>query len=70
MTSKRIRPPTITLLGDGQLDTLTLGQADPWLLLADDEAVDLSAVAVNEKMIRRKLTRCPRGSQIRCRLRP
>jgi hypothetical protein len=33
---------TISLLGNGQLDTLALGQTDPWLLLADDEDVALS----------------------------
>jgi hypothetical protein len=29
----------VTLLGDGELDTLTLGQGDPGLLLANDEDV-------------------------------
>ena len=42
MTSERIRSSPITLLGDGKLDTLALGQADPRLLLTNDEAVGKS----------------------------
>jgi len=30
---------TISLLSDGQLDTLALGQTDPWLFLTNDEDV-------------------------------
>jgi hypothetical protein len=33
---------TISLLGNGQLDTLALGQTDPWLFLANDEDVAFS----------------------------
>jgi len=33
----------ISLLGDRQLNTLALGQRDPWLLLANDEDVGLSS---------------------------
>lgn len=32
----------VTLLSNGELDTLTLGQRDPWLLGADDENVVLA----------------------------
>jgi hypothetical protein len=32
----------VTLLGDGKLDTLALGEGDPGLLLADDEDVALT----------------------------
>ena len=32
----------VTLLGDGELDTLALGQGDPGLVLADDEDVALT----------------------------
>jgi len=31
----------VSLFGNGKLDTLALGQADPWLLLANDEDVAL-----------------------------
>ncbi|KAL8413650.1 hypothetical protein RB594_005060 [Gaeumannomyces avenae] len=34
--------PAVTLLSDGELDTLTLGQRDPRLLSADDENVALT----------------------------
>ena len=34
--------PTVTLLSDGELDTLALGQGDPGLLEADDEDVALT----------------------------
>jgi len=39
MTSKRVRTSPVALLGDGKLDTLALGQANPRLLLTNDEAV-------------------------------
>lgn len=32
----------VTLLGDGELDTLALGQGDPGLVLTDDEDVGLT----------------------------
>ena len=32
----------VTLLSNGELDTLTLGQGDPWLLASDDENVVLA----------------------------
>lgn len=32
----------VSLLGDGELDTLALGQRDPWLLGSDDENVVLT----------------------------
>jgi hypothetical protein len=37
-----MRPAAITLLGNGELDTLALRQTDPWLLLANDENVGLT----------------------------
>merc|ERR1712129_186681 len=37
-----VRPPAISLLGNGQLDTLALWQANPRLLLANDENVALT----------------------------
>ena len=36
MASESMGSAAITLLSDGELDTLALGQADPGLLLADD----------------------------------
>ena len=30
------RPAAVTLVRNGKLDTLALGQRDPWLLLTDD----------------------------------
>jgi hypothetical protein len=36
-----VRPAAVTLVGDGKLDTLTLGQRDPWLLLANDAGCTL-----------------------------
>lgn len=35
--------PAVTLLSDGELDTLALGQGDPGLLSADDENVALTS---------------------------
>lgn len=32
----------VTLLSNGELDTLTLGQGDPWLFASDDENVVLA----------------------------
>jgi hypothetical protein len=39
---KSICPTAVTLLSDGELDALALGQADPGLLLANDEDVGLT----------------------------
>jgi hypothetical protein len=36
VASNGVRPAAVTLLGNSELDTLTLGQGDPWLLLSDD----------------------------------
>jgi hypothetical protein len=47
LTSKRICAATVTLLRNGKLDTLALGQTDPGLLLAN-YAVNLSAVVPNQ----------------------
>ena len=41
MTSKGVRPAAVTLLSDGELDTLALRQRDPWLLLSDDASRSL-----------------------------
>ncbi len=42
MTSQRVRAPAIPLLGDRQLHTLALWQADPRLFTPDDEDVALT----------------------------
>ena len=42
MTSQSIRASAVTLLRNGELDTLTLGQGDPWLLASNDEDVALT----------------------------
>lgn len=42
MTSHGVRPPPVALLGDGQLDTLALGEGNPGLLAANDEDVALT----------------------------
>ena len=42
MTSDGVGATAVTLLGDGKLDTLALGQGDPRLVLADDEDVTLA----------------------------
>ena len=42
MASQGVGASAVTLLGDGQLDTLALGQGDPGLLGADDEDVALT----------------------------
>lgn len=39
VASKSIGPTAISLLRDGKLDTLALGQTYPWLLAADDEDI-------------------------------
>ena len=36
VTSDGVRPAAVTLLSNGKLDALALGQRDPWLLLSDD----------------------------------
>lgn len=42
LASKSVSAAAVTLLGDGELDTLALGEGDPGLLLADDEDVALT----------------------------
>lgn len=42
MASQSLGSAAVSLLSDGQLDTLTLGQRDPGLLRADDENVVLA----------------------------
>lgn len=42
MTSQSSRAPAVTLLGDGELDALALGEGNPGLLAADDEDVALT----------------------------
>jgi len=42
VASLGVGAPAIPLLGDGELDTLALGQRDPGLLAADDEDVALT----------------------------
>lgn len=42
LASKGVSAAAVTLLGDGELDTLALGEGDPGLLLADDENVALT----------------------------
>lgn len=42
LASQGVSPAAVTLLGNGQLDTLTLGQRDPGLLRANNEDVALT----------------------------
>ena len=42
MAGQGVGPTAISLLGNGELDTLALGQGDPGLLGADDEDVGLT----------------------------
>jgi hypothetical protein len=42
-------PATITLVSNGELDALALGQADPWLLATDD-AADMLAIALRNSI--------------------
>lgn len=42
VTSESVGTAAVTLLGDGELDTLALGQGDPGLLGSDDEDVVLA----------------------------
>jgi hypothetical protein len=42
LASKSVSAAAVALLGDGELDTLALGEGDPGLLLADDEDVALT----------------------------
>ena len=42
MTSNGASALAVALLGDGELDTTSLGEGDPGLLLADDEDVALT----------------------------
>jgi hypothetical protein len=43
LSSDGVGPPTISLLGDGELHTLALRQRDPWLLATNDEDVALAS---------------------------
>ena len=43
VASDGVRPAAVTLVGNGELDALTLGQRDPWLLLANDDNVGLTS---------------------------
>lgn len=43
MAGDGLGTPAVTLLSDGELDTLALGQGDPGLLSADDENVALTS---------------------------
>lgn len=43
LAANGVRPAAVTLLGDGELDTLALGEGDPGLLLADDDNVGLTS---------------------------
>lgn len=43
VAGKSVRPAAVTLLSNGELHTLALGQADPGLLLANDEDVGLTS---------------------------
>lgn len=40
VTSQCLGPAAITLLRNGELDTLALGKADPWLFTANDAVGD------------------------------
>lgn len=46
VASKSIGPSAVTLLSDGELDTLTLGQRDPWLFLTNDAECTLATLIV------------------------
>ena len=48
--SNGVRPAAVTLLSNGELDTLTLGQRDPWLLLSDDAESTLVLVLVRVRI--------------------
>jgi len=43
VAGRKSSPATITLLSDRELDTLALGQTDPWLLATNDEDVALTS---------------------------
>jgi hypothetical protein len=42
LVGESVGAAAVTLLRDGELDTLALGQGNPWLLLTDDENVGLA----------------------------
>jgi len=42
LASNGVRPAAVTLLSNGELDTLALWKGDPWLLTTDDENVALT----------------------------
>jgi hypothetical protein len=42
VASNGVSPSAVSLLSNGELDTLALGEGDPWLLGADDEDVALT----------------------------
>jgi hypothetical protein len=43
LATKSVGPAAVTLLSDGELDTLALGEGDPGLLLSDDDNVGLTS---------------------------
>lgn len=43
VASESVGPAAVTLLSNGELDALALGQRDPWLLLANDDNVGLTS---------------------------
>ena len=43
LAGKSVSPAAVTLLSNGELDTLALGEGDPWLLLTDDNNVGLTS---------------------------
>ena len=43
LASKGVSAAAVALLGDGELDTLALGEGDPGLLLSDDDNVGLTS---------------------------
>jgi hypothetical protein len=47
VTSNGLGPAAVTLLSNGELDTLTLGKADPWLFTANDAVVGLATAHHN-----------------------
>jgi len=70
MTSESMGSAAITLLGDGELDTLALGQADPGLLLADDAEDHVSNLNRLWDLCLRLTRRCSHGWRTRCQRRP
>jgi hypothetical protein len=52
VASKSIGPSAVTLLSNGELDTLTLGQRDPWLLTANDAECTLAKILHLQGLLR------------------